>query len=596
MDGIDSRELGLRDYLVVLRRRKAVILTTTALVLLAAIAYSLSQTSVYRSTVEVLLEPRASEQIFSPDAQQRTDQQQTRVKTEIAVMNSRSVRDAVTQALGRSPKVDIVSSGLTNVVTVSAESHDPQEAANVANTYAQTYVTVRRDSTVKDLLDTADQIQQQISKINEQIAAIDKPLADLDNQILGSASAVDRQLLKDRRDRLATQTAAQRQALEGRRSAFADQLDRLQVAGHLTTTGGAQIISTAQPARSPIKPAPKRDAALALVAGLILGVGLAFIREYLDDTVKSKDDLDLASGGLAVLGLIPFVDTWRDHSRPMVISISEPKSPAAESYRALRTAVQFIGIERTVEVIQITSPAAAEGKSTTLANLGVALARAGKRVVLVDCDLRRPRIESFFGVDNKVGITSVIIGDSTLADAVQPVPGESRLMVLPAGSPPPNPSELLSAKRTADIFTALREGCDYVLVDCPPLLPVADSVVLAGLVDATLLVATARSTAKSEIRRAVELLHQVDAPLVGVVLNGIPIEASYGYGYGYSYGDEPKSGRGVRSLWGRLRGDSFPELRISAPVDTAISSVPRPPSRVRGANLSTPCDPPKIQQ
>jgi capsular exopolysaccharide synthesis family protein len=440
----------------------------------------------------------------------------------------------VTQALGKRASVDITANGLTDVVTISAESHDPQEAAKVANTYAQTYVKVRRESTVNDFVDAAAQIQQQISKIDGDIAALQKPIDDIDAKILAEDTAAARQTLKDQRDTLVSQSAQQRAALESRRSAFSDQIDRLQLAGNLTQTGGAQIVSEAQVETSPVAPTPKRNAAIALFIGLLLGVGLAFLREYLDDSIKSKDDLDTATGGLEVLGLVPLVDTWRDRSAPTVITMSAPKSPAAEAYRALRTAVQFIGLERTVEVVQITSPSASEGKTTTLANLAVVLARAGKRVVLIDCDLRRPRIESFFGISNGVGFTSVLVGDATLVDAVQPVPGEPRLAILPAGPPPPNPSELLAAKRTADIIGALRDEADFVLLDCPPLLPVADSVILAGLSDATLLVITAGSTTKRQTHRAVELLRQVDAPLIGAVLNGVSNAEGYGYGYGYS--------------------------------------------------------------
>jgi capsular exopolysaccharide synthesis family protein len=198
---------------------------------------------------------------------------------------------------------------------------------------------------------------------------------------------------------------------------------------------------------------------------------------------------------------------------------------------------------------------AAEGKTTTAANLGVALARAGKRVVMVDWDLRRPRIETFFGVDNSVGFTNVVVGDTSLADAVQRVPNEPRLAVLPSGPTPPNPSELLTTKRASDILRALGEEADYVIVDCPPLLPVTDAIIVAGMADATILVVTANSTTKRQAARAVELLRQIDAPIVGSVLNGATGEAAYGYGYGYgtyayAYG-QGRNGDG-QSFWSRF--------------------------------------------
>lgn len=532
----EGRDLELRDYLVVLRRRKLTILATTVLVVVAALVFSFLQTTMYRATAEVLLQPRTSEQIFTPNNnQQGATPDTTRVQTEIQVMQSRSIQDAVTAQLGRKVEVDIAPRGETDVVAVSAEDHNAEEAAKVAETYAETYVKVRREQTVNDLLDAANQIQQQIDKVDGDIANVRAPLDDLDNKIANTNDSATRTQLKQQRDQLNTSITQQTQSLNTRRASYADQLDRLQLASNLTQTGGAQIVSKAQVPTSPVKPTPKRDGLVALFVGLILGVGLAFLREYLDDSIRTKEDVEAVAAGGAVLTIVPQVETWRDPDVTTVVSQTAPKSPAAEAYRTLRTSVQFIGLERAVKLLQVTSPMAAEGKTTTLANLGVALARAGKRVVMVDWDLRRPRIEGFFGVDNSTGFTNVMVGDMSLADAIKRVPDEPRLAVLPSGPPPPNPSELLSTKRAADVLAALAAESDYVLVDCPPVLPVADSIVVAGMVDATILVVTANSTTKRQTARAVELLHQIDAPLVGVVLNGARGEAAYGYGSGYSY-------------------------------------------------------------
>jgi non-specific protein-tyrosine kinase len=278
-----------------------------------------------------------------------------------------------------------------------------------------------------------------------------------------------------------------------------------------------------------------------------------------------------------VLSIVPTVESWRDRAITTLVSQSAPKSPSAEAYRTLRTSVQFVGLEKPVRVVQITSPVAAEGKTTTLANLGVALARAGKRVVMVDWDLRRPRIESFFGVDNSVGFTNVMVGDVRLADALQRVPDESRLAVLPAGPTPPNPSELLTTKRATDILTALGEEADFVLVDCPPVLPVADSIIVAGIVDATILVVTANSTTKRQTARATELLRQVDASLIGTVLNGTSGDGEYGYGYGYMYGYTYGADTAhARSRWfGRRRNGRTAAAPPPADRGTVTSSRPR---------------------
>ncbi|MCA1844272.1 MAG: CpsD/CapB family tyrosine-protein kinase, partial [Actinobacteria bacterium] len=169
----------------------------------------------------------------------------------------------------------------------------------------------------------------------------------------------------------------------------------------------------------------------------------------------------------------------------------------------------------------------------------VALSSAGDRVVLVCCDLRRPRIHEFFGLSNKAGFTSVLLGELPLPVAIQAVPGHDRLTLLASGPLPPNPSELLSSRRTAEVLAALQDHADFVLIDSTPVLPVTDALVLSGRVDATLLVCAAEHTTGKDFARAVELLRQVDAPLVGTVFNGVAQESTYGYANRYYRYEKP---------------------------------------------------------
>ncbi|MGI9120369.1 MAG: YveK family protein, partial [Acidimicrobiales bacterium] len=400
----DSGELDLRGYLAVVRRRKALIIIAVLLVVASSLAASSLQTPVYQASAEVLLQARTSEQIFSPAAVAPA----TRVKTEIAVMQSRSVQKAVAKELGREATVAVAPMEGTDVVVLTAESTAPAEAARVANVYAETYIATRRQQLIDDLLAAGEQVKAKVDEIDRQIGDED---------------------------------ASRQAGLQTRRESYAEQLDQLQLARNLTETGGAQIVSQADQPTSPVRPTPLRNAAVALVVGLMLGVALAFLREYLDDTVKTKDDLQRATEGLTVLGLIPTVASWKDRKTPQVVSDTDPKSAAAEAYRSLRTSVQFIGLERPVTVIQLTSPNPSEGKTTTLANLAVALASAGQRVIVVCCDLRRPRIHEFFGLSNSVGFTSVLLGDTPLSAALQRVPRQSGLSMLASGPVPPNPSE-----------------------------------------------------------------------------------------------------------------------------------------------------------
>ena len=567
-------ELDLRDYLGVLRRRKLTIIVTTALLVAIAVGISLAQTPIYEATAEVLLRQRTSEQIFSPDEPVQANQVQSVVDTEIEVMESRSVRDAVEAELGREAEVSISARSETFVVSISARSTDADEAAETANTYARIYVETRRQAQVDDLLSAAEQVQARIGEINAELATV--PPEDI----------------------------ARRQSLESRRTTYSEQLDQLQLAGELTRTGGAQIVSEAERPDSPVEPQPVRNAAIAAVLGLLLGIGLAFLRDHLDDSVKTLDDLEQATPGTPVLGLIPAVPDWRDRSSAPVVSLLAPHSATSEAYRTLRTSLQFVGIDHKVTITQITSPSSGEGKTTTLVNLGVQLARAGQRVVLVDCDLRRPRIHEFFDAENAQGFTSVLLGESKLRDVVLTVPDEPNLLLLPSGPPPPNPSELLSSPHTEETFTKMAQNADYVLVDSPPVLPVADAAVLSRIADATILVVLAGETRQGEAERAVELLQQVNAPLVGSVLNGTKVTEAY-MGYGtYVYGRSRSERRRERRRTAKHASSQPDEVAPPGPphsqYDTELGDRPdgaeaeseAAPSNSVSAGLSFPSDRP----
>ena len=543
-DDVDTLEL--RDYLAVLRRRKVTVVATVVAVVATALTVSFVQTPVYAAEAELLLQPRPSEEIYALEGQTpgRLDPARA-VETEIGIMESRSIRQAVEDELGSEPEVTIRSDGQTDLVTITAESTDADRAAHVANTYADVYIETRRQQLVADLETAIDQVQAKIIEIEN---AAQEPLAELDARIAAAPEGAERRALEAERAARAEQLQAVQGNVDAQQAPYVTQLNQLQLAVRLTQTGGAQVMSRAEVPESPVRPDPVRNGAVAVVLGLVLGVGLAFLREYLDETIATKDDLQQAAGGRNVLGLIPAVSGWKNRAKPRVVSLSDPGSPAAEAYRTLRTSVQFIGIDRPVQTIQFTSPSSGEGKTTTLANLAVALASAGRRVVVVCCDLRRPRLHEFFGMRNDIGFTSVLLGDVPLAEALQGVPGQPRLALLASGPQPPNPSELLASPRAEELLDLLKTKVDVVLVDSPPVLPVTDGMVLARMVDATILVATANMTTRKEVHRSVELLHQVDAPLVGAVLNGADPGSMDGYGsrYGDGYKYRPTAERGGR--------------------------------------------------
>jgi len=215
-----------------------------------------------------------------------------------------------------------------------------------------------------------------------------------------------------------------------------------------------------------------------------------------------------------------------DNRQGSLITITNPRSPIAEAYRSLRTNLEFSSLDRPLRTLIVTSAGPEEGKSTTLANLAVAMASADKQVILVDCDLRRPSLHRIFDVRNGVGLTTMIVNDEALRNPPFQQTGVSNLWLLPSGPLPPNPSELLGSRRMEDIIASLTEKADVVLFDAPPIIAVTDAAVLSSKVDGVLLVINAGKTKREHAQRAKALLEKVNARLVGAVLNNVPFDVS----------------------------------------------------------------------
>ncbi len=315
---------------------------------------------------------------------------------------------------------------------------------------------------------------------------------------------------------------------------------------------------------SPVSPRPVRNLALALLVGLLLGVGAAVARDALDNTVKTPEDLREVAG-IATLGAIAYDS--RASSRPLVVQ-DDPRAPRAEAFRQLRTNLQFVEVDRPLTSLVVTSPLPEEGKSTSACNLAITLAEAGVRVLLLEGDLRRPRVTDYLGLEGAVGLTSVLIGQVSLNDAIRKWP-QADLAVLPAGPLPPNPSELLASAGMREVLDALEQAYDVVVIDAPPLLPVTDAAILAAMTSGTLICVRAGRIRKEQLRRAMEALQAVDAVVLGGVLTMVPKRGPDSYGYGYSYGRYKQDG-------------SRPELHGGLAAEAAR----RPAQRVTGGTAT----------
>ncbi len=316
----------------------------------------------------------------------------------------------------------------------------------------------------------------------------------------------------------------------------------------------ATVTKTATLTESPVSPNVVRTIGLAIVLGALLGFGLAVLRELLDTSVKTADDLAGATDA-PVLGWI-HNDTIVP-KQPLITDVT-PHHPRAESFRVLRTNLQFVDVDAADKAFVITSALPGEGKSSTAVNTALALAQAGQKVLLVDADLRRPRAGALLGVDEAVGLTSVLSKKLKVDDAVQSM--DSGLEVISAGPVPPNPAELLQSQAMTDFVAAVRDRYDVVVFDAPPLLPVADAAILASKTDGALIVTRHGKTTRDQLANAVDRLAQVGTHPLGLVFNRVPrtkVGSTYGYGYGYGYApasdDAPTTGKRVKKKSSKVR-------------------------------------------
>jgi len=291
-------------------------------------------------------------------------------------------------------------------------------------------------------------------------------------------------------------------------------------------------VRDAQAPRSPVSPNVPLNLALGGLVGLALGVGIAVLRAVLDNKVRNPRDIENLTDR-PLIGAIPFDPKAKE--RPLILE-ADPHNQRSEAFRALRTNLQFLEMDGG-NIFVVTSSLPSEGKSTTTINLAVALADAGKRVALLDTDLRKPKVAEYLNIEGGAGLTDVLIGRARVADVMLPW-GKRPLYVLPAGKVPPNPSELLGSKQMGQLLEALGNEFDVVLCDAPPLLPVTDAAVLSKFTAGALLIVAAGKTTTHQLSGALDALETVGSKVGGVVLTMLPTRGpdSYGYGYGYGYG------------------------------------------------------------
>lgn len=520
----DDHDLAIGDIWRTIVRRKWLVLIAALVCAGSALVMTALQDPVYRAESRVALRKLPGDTVFGSGEQTVRNAQRT-IETEIQVLQSRLVARRVAESLGLTgtpPPATGTAVGTADVIAVSVRSGSPESAQTLADAYVFAYIETRR-------LEIETGLNAAITQLEQRIATLNARIQEIDDEIAAAPADEQQQLARDLATRRAT-AVDQVNALQ-------TPLDQLQIDASLSS-GGAQLVQPAALPSSPIEPTPMRTVLLALIAGLCVGLAAAFVLDRLDNSVRSSADLETASQGAPVLSVVP--EGTMTAGRPL--ALSSPADPAVEAYRTLRTNLQFLGVERRMKIIQVTSAMAGDGKSTTAANLAVVFAQAGNRVLLIDADLRRPRQHEIFGIDGTVGLTTALIGDSLeIAPSEFDVEG-GRLYVLPSGRVPTNPSELAAGKRMKLLLEQVAERIDIIILDSPPLLAVTDSLALSSRADAVIVVASDCVTSRRQVAEAVGSLTRVSAPFVGTVMNRVSARrlrngdfgAGGADGYGYT--------------------------------------------------------------
>ena len=566
------------EYLAVLRRRKWWLIVSVVIGVVAAAAYYKIAPRSYTSTAKiqatiVLPSQSAGRQIDMPtEASFVTSNDVTkcasllvRDKTFQADPSSSSVDPSTictssaiqATSLDRSPLQNLTVTPVpqSTVMTVEFSAPKPRQAEAGAQAFALAYIQIK----------TADG-QTQLDKLRApllaQETADEKSLAKTDTDISNLLASISKNPPAPGQ---AGANQAKLNGLNQKRAVAQTALN--QVTTQLLQLDPSKLtppalLLPAQLPQAPSSPSKTIDGGIGLAVGILLGLALAFIVDKRDDHVRGRQDVETVLAA-PVLAIIPHVQGWRDRDEAQLTVSLQPRGTVAEAYRQLRTSVAFLASQRNAKVIMVSGPGVGEGKTTTSANLAVVLALAGKRVILVSADLRKPRLHKFFGMDNDIGLSS-ILGEGAEPWSAMKNPAIENLRVIASGPVLANPAELVESERMPEFMDRLREVSDFVIIDSPPVLLVSDPLSIARAADGVLLVIDAHNSHRGALAAARDQLEQSGATILGAVMNNFdPARAKkygsryygryspYGYRYsyaygGYGYGGEPAPGNGAR--------------------------------------------------
>lgn len=505
----DGTFLDLRDYGRVIARRWKLIAACVAVAIALAVVWTISQTPIYTATAEILVKPPLGSATLGGAVQPLNIENERQIAESLPVA-SLAIRNVEMSGdpRGLLQHVDVTVPKDADVLQIHFQHTDPKIAQQGAQAFATAYFDFSTQR-AQDLIDA------QAQSVSDQISALHGP---------GNAAG---------------------------RAALQSQLSQITS----TPIDAGEVLVDAVVPTSPTSPNLLLNIALAAILGAFVGLIAAFIRERMDDRLRGRADLEDTIGA-PVMTMIPEIPSWRDREKAHLVTLEAPRSPAAEAYRTLRTSILVAAADHGYKTLMVVSAIAGEGKTTTAANLAVVLAQADKRVVLISADLRRPRVHEFFGLSaSERGLSEVLEGDRKAWEALRSGKVDN-LWIMSSGRVSDQPTELLQSEAMRELLADQREVVDFIIIDCPPVLAVADALVVAPMADAILFVANEQSTPRGAVIAARAQLDQVGARLLGAVLNDVEGKGTgYAYYGQYSYEQQPQA-NGTASTWDRLRKKS----------------------------------------
>ncbi len=513
--------MELRQYVFLIWRWLWLVILGTAVAGGVAYTVSRSQAPVYRatSTLLVIEGNNGSDNAYSSLLTSERLAQSYAVRLENHDVLAETIENLhlnmTPEALAQLVEVQLIDN--TQLVSLHVDFTDPLIAQELANEIPTVFAERNADMQQARFASLKASLQEELQTLSGEILAAEAALATELERPLPNQTAVDRHnntvlRLRETYSRLLSN-------YEDVRIAEVRSLDNV------------VIDEMARLPQVPIRPRVLTNTVLAAVVGTMVALGLAFLVEYLDDTVKSPQDVEMGTG-LTTLGAVQRVKIQKPVDA-LVVAM-EPRSPVAESYRQIRTNIQFINVDRQLRTILVTSAHQGEGKTTVSINLAASLAQSGKRVLLVDTDMRRPYLHKLLEVDGSKGLSNLIVRGREESHYIKGtlIPN---LRVLCAGRLPPNPAELLGSERMKEVFAWLQEQADYVIFDSPPLLAVTDAALLSCLVDTTILVVSTNKTRYPALLTAARQIQALDSPIAGVILNKMQANGRFSYAYSYYY-------------------------------------------------------------